>query len=167
MDLGLNSKVIIVTGGAKGIGEGICKLLANEGATVVVIGRNATDNQRTVDEIKNSGGNADSFAAELTEPAQCEAAVKYVADKYQRIDGLVNNAGVNDGVGLESGNYELFMRSIASQYGSLLPDGTPCVTVPEKIGRKHCKYHFKDCRNRPGKYLRIRSCQWRKECIDP
>ena len=112
MDLGLKSKVIIVTGGAKGIGEGISKLLADEGASVVIIGRNASDNQKTVDEIRKSGGSADSFAAELTDPAQCEAAVKYVTDKYKRIDGLVNNAGVNDGIGLEKGNYELFMRSL-------------------------------------------------------
>lgn len=112
MDLGLKNKVIIVTGGAKGIGEGISRVLASEGATVIIIGRNAKDNKHTVDEIAALGGIADSFAAELTEPDQCEAAVRYVADKYQRIDGLVNNAGVNDGVGLESGNYELFMRSL-------------------------------------------------------
>jgi L-fucose dehydrogenase len=112
MDLGLKNKVIIVTGGAKGIGEGISKVLAKEQAIIVIIGRNGADNQHTVDGIKKEGGNADSYVAELTDPAQCEAAVKYVAEKYQRIDGLVNNAGVNDGVGLESGNYDLFMRSL-------------------------------------------------------
>lgn len=112
MDLGLTSKVVIVTGGAKGIGEGISRVLAREGAIVVIVGRNAEDNKRTVEAINAEGGKADSVVAELTEPAQCEAAVKYVADKYQRIDGLVNNAGVNDGVGLEKGSYELFMRSL-------------------------------------------------------
>jgi L-fucose dehydrogenase len=50
--------------------------------------------------------------AELTVPEQCEAAVKSIAEKFGRIEGLVNNAGVNDGVGLETGNYENFMASL-------------------------------------------------------
>src|SRR6476661_5982222 len=112
MDLGLKGKVIIVTGGAKGIGEGISRVLAAEGATVVIVGRNEEDNQHTVDAIKQAGGHADSIAAELTIPDECKKAIDYVANKYNRIDGLVNNAGVNDGVGLAKGNYEDFMRSL-------------------------------------------------------
>lgn len=112
MDLGLKNKVIIVTGGAKGIGEGISRVLAAEGATVIIVGRNEEDNQHTVDAIKQAGGNADSIAAELTIPDACKKAVDFVANKYNRIDGLVNNAGVNDGVGLAKGNYEDFMRSL-------------------------------------------------------
>ena len=50
--------------------------------------------------------------AELTEPAACESAIKTVLERCGRIDGLVNNAGVNDGVGLESGNYEAFIASL-------------------------------------------------------
>jgi L-fucose dehydrogenase len=58
------------------------------------------------------GGTAYQFVAELTKPAECERAVKAVEDKMGRIDGLVNNAGVNDGVGLASGDYEGFMASL-------------------------------------------------------
>jgi len=112
MDLGLKGKVIIVTGGAKGIGEGISRVLAAEGATVVIVGRNESDNQHTVDAIKKAGGNVDSVVAELTIPDECKKAVDYVTSKYNRIDGLVNNAGVNDGIGLAKGNYEDFMRSL-------------------------------------------------------
>lgn len=112
MNLGLKDKVIIVTGGAKGIGEGICKVLANEGAIPVIVGRNEDDNQVTVTAIEKSGGKAFSVKGELSVPAQCEEAIKKVAEKFGRIDGLVNNAGVNDGVGLESGNYEKFMSSL-------------------------------------------------------
>jgi len=112
MDLGLKGNVIIVTGGAKGIGEGISRVLAAEGATVIIVGRNEEDNQHAVDAIKQAGGNADAIAAELTIPDECKKAVDYVANKYNRIDGLVNNAGVNDGVGLAKGNYEDFIRSL-------------------------------------------------------
>lgn len=112
MDLGLLHKVIIVTGGAKGIGEGIAKLLAVEEAIVVIVGRNEADNSKTVKEIKANNGLAFQVVAELSDPDQCELTVKKIVEKYGRIDGLVNNAGVNDGVGLENGNYEKFMSSL-------------------------------------------------------
>jgi L-fucose dehydrogenase len=112
MDLGLKGKVIIITGGAKGIGAGITKVLSGEGATVIIVGRNEKDNKKTQAEIVASGGNAESFAAELSQPADCEKAIRWVAEKFGRIDGLVNNAGVNDGIGLESGDYENFMASL-------------------------------------------------------
>jgi len=112
MNLGLTDKVIIVTGGAKGIGEGIAKLLAAEGAVVAIVGRNEADNIKTVQAITADGGKAFHVVAELSVPADCENAVKMIAEKYGRIEGLVNNAGVNDGVGLETGNYEKFMGSL-------------------------------------------------------
>ncbi|MGZ3764060.1 MAG: L-fucose dehydrogenase [Mucilaginibacter sp.] len=109
MDLQLKDKVIIVSGGAKGIGEGIVKVLAAEGAIPVIIGRSEADNLKVVNELN---GKASQVVAELTDPAQCENAIKSVIAKYGRIDGLVNNAGVNDGVGLENGNYEQFIASL-------------------------------------------------------
>jgi L-fucose dehydrogenase len=112
MDLNLKNKVIIVKGGAKGIGEGIAEVLANEGAIVAIVGRNNADNQLVVDKIKAAKGKAFSVVAELTKPKDCEKAIKKIAKKYGRIDGLVNNAGVNDGVGLENGNYEAFIASL-------------------------------------------------------
>ena len=112
MDLGLKDKVVIVTGGAKGIGEGIAKLLAAEGAIVAIVGRNKEDNDKTVSEIEASGGRASAITAELTQPEQCNSSVQSVIDRYGRIDGLVNNAGVNDGVGLENGDYDKFMASL-------------------------------------------------------
>ncbi|MBC7946883.1 MAG: SDR family oxidoreductase [Chitinophagaceae bacterium] len=112
MDLRLAGKVIIVTGGAKGIGEGIANVLGNEGATVVIVGRNGSDNESTVKAIVAKGGTASSIVAELSSPSECEAAIRKTIEKFGRIDGLVNNAGVNDGVGLENGNYEKFMASL-------------------------------------------------------
>ncbi len=112
MDLGLKDKVIIVTGGGKGIGEGIVKVLAREGAIPVIVGRNEDDNRKVVSEVAQFGAHAAQVVAELTKPEQCEAAVKQAAGMFGRIDGLVNNAGMNDGVGLESGSYERFMESM-------------------------------------------------------
>lgn len=112
MNLDLKDKVIIVTGGAKGIGLGICKVLAAEGAIPFIIGRSEADNLKAVREIEAAGGIAKYTQAELTNPEDCEKAVKQVVAECGRIDGLINNAGVNDGVGLESGNYESFMASL-------------------------------------------------------
>lgn len=112
MDLKLQGKVIIVTGGAKGIGEGIVKVLAKEGAIPVIVGRSEQDNTKTMYEVIDTGGIARQVVAELTVPAECEKAVNAVMAMFGRIDGLVNNAGVNDGVNLENGNYEAFMASL-------------------------------------------------------
>ena len=112
MDLQLQNKVIIVTGGAKGIGEGIVRLLAREGAIPVIVGRSEADNLKVVNEIEAGGGKAWQVVAELTDPDASENAVKAVITKFGRIEGLVNNAGVNDGVGLEKGDYKRFIESL-------------------------------------------------------
>lgn len=112
MDLQLKHKVILVTGGAKGIGEGIVRVLAQEDAIPVIIGRNQADNERLADQLRLEGRRVHTVQAELTEPEACRQAVEAVAETLGRIDGLVNNAGVNDGVGLENGSYELFMQSL-------------------------------------------------------
>lgn len=110
MDLHLQDKVIIVSGGAKGIGEAIVRVLAAEGAIPVILGRNEADNQETLDQI-NVGSHV---VAELSDPTQCKKAIDTVLERYGRIDGVVNNAGVNDGIGLEKGSYEGFMSSLHS-----------------------------------------------------
>ena len=112
MNLNLQDKVIIVTGGAKGIGEGICQVLAAERAIPVVIGRNEADNEAAVQRLRQGGGKAYAVKAELSDPGQCANAVADVVAQFGRIHGLVNNAGVNDGVGLENGSYEGFIASL-------------------------------------------------------
>ena len=109
MDLQLKGKVIIVTGGAKGIGYGIAQVLAGEQAIPVIVGRNREDNLAAMDAL---GKEAYQVTAELTDPEACKRVVEEVIEKYGRIDGLVNNAGVNDGVGLENGDYTRFMESL-------------------------------------------------------
>lgn len=112
MDLNLAGKVFIVTGGAKGIGAAISKGLAAEKGIVVVAGRNKQDNQSIVDEIIKAGGKAASVAAELAKAEACKEVIDFTVEKYGKIDGLINNAGVNDGVGLEKGSPERFFESL-------------------------------------------------------
>lgn len=112
MDLGLRDQIILVTGGAKGIGLGVAQVLATEGAVPVIIGRNADDNAAAVRQLSAHGGRAGSIQAELSQPDACRQAVAQAVAQWGRIDGLVNNAGINDGVNLENGDTERFLASL-------------------------------------------------------
>jgi L-fucose dehydrogenase len=112
MDLHLTNKVFIVTGGAKGIGAAISSSIAAEGGIVVIAGRKAADNQAKVDEIIKAKGKATQIAVELADVAACKEVIDFTVKEYGRIDGIINNAGVNDGVGLESGSPEKFFQSL-------------------------------------------------------
>lgn len=112
MDLKLKNKIILVSGGSKGIGKSISYCLAKEGAFPVIITRNKESAAHFIKELEKENYKADYFIAELTNPKNCENVINEISKKYNRIDGLVNNAGRNDGVGLEKGNYEDFMASL-------------------------------------------------------
>lgn len=112
MDLHLKDKVVIVTGGAKGIGRAVVHALAREQAIPVIVGRKQADNEKVREEVGQYGVHALCIEAELSCPEDCERAVRETLSVYGRIDGLVNNAGHNDGVGLASGNYEKFVASL-------------------------------------------------------
>jgi L-fucose dehydrogenase len=114
MNLNLKDKVIIVSGGARGIGQAITRLLSIENAIPVILGRSPEHSIRLVDELHMNGLKADFVTVELKDPKQCASAISTVVNKYGRIDGLINNAGVNDGVGLENGSYDKFIESIHS-----------------------------------------------------
>jgi L-fucose dehydrogenase len=112
MDLHLKGKVFIVTGGSKGIGEGITRALAAEGAIPVIATRSLGVTENLVEELKKEGVDAHYVLGDLSELENCQKAVEETAAKYGRIDGIVNNAGINDGAGLEKGGPEAFRASI-------------------------------------------------------
>ncbi|KUZ82992.1 short-chain dehydrogenase [Burkholderia ubonensis] len=110
MDLNLQHKVVIVTGGASGIGAAISTRLAEEGAIPVVFARHAPDDVFWRD-LQRRQPRAAFFAVELQDDAQCRAAVEQAVARFGRLDGLVNNAGVNDRVGLDAGR-DAFVASL-------------------------------------------------------
>lgn len=112
MNLELENKVIVVTGGSKGIGYGICEVLCKEGAIPVIIGRTKKDVLKAQEALQSRGAKVHYAIAELTKPEECKVAIEKVVEDVGRIDGLVNNAGINDGISLENGNYADFVRSI-------------------------------------------------------
>lgn len=130
MNLYLQNKVIIVSGGASGIGESICKKLAEEGAIPCILDRNETRMENVVKEIKQQYS-IDAFSAltELTDPNACKISIERILLKFGRIDGLVNNAGLNDGVGLENGNYDKFLASLEKNVGHYFTLANYCLSA--------------------------------------
>ncbi len=112
MDLQLTNKVILVTGGASGIGEAIVRGAAQEGAIPVIVNRRRERGQKLVAELEQAGNQCLFVQADLSEIDQCQQAITQTVNQLGRLDILVNNAGINDGVGLESGFPEAFMQSL-------------------------------------------------------
>jgi cyclopentanol dehydrogenase len=90
----VQDKVILVTGGAMGMGKSHSELLASQGAWVFVGDMDAARGQATVDGIRKSGGKADFLSLNVTQEADWNAAYAQIIEKAGRIDVLVNNAGI-------------------------------------------------------------------------
>ena len=112
MDLGLQDKLVVVTGGGAGIGQGISRACLAEGARVVVLARHSQNVDTFMAEMKEAGATCEFVEAHLEDTARCKAAIEEIETKFGDIFGLVNNAGVNDGVGLASGSVEKFIESL-------------------------------------------------------
>lgn len=115
MKLGLEGKPVIVTGGGAGIGGAISTVLAEEGAIPVIFGRSAL--------APDFAGQLSALQPEtmfvqidVTDDERCRAAVDETVKRFGGVHGLVNNAGVNDGVGLEAG-LEAFNASLTRNLG--------------------------------------------------
>ncbi|MFZ0743724.1 MAG: SDR family oxidoreductase [Terracidiphilus sp.] len=112
MDLGLKDKLIVVTGGGAGIGAGITRACLDEGAQVVVVGRRSNNVQNFMAEMESAGARCVLVEAHLEDLERCKSAMAEIEERFGDIYGLVNNAGVNDGAGLEHGSVERFIASI-------------------------------------------------------
>lgn len=91
MDLNLADRVILVTGGGRGIGRGIARACVDEGARVVIVGRGAQACRETVEAL--APGRADWLTCDVADPAQVQAMVDEALARHGRLDGVVNNAG--------------------------------------------------------------------------
>lgn len=112
MDLGLSDSVFVVTGGGSGIGQAITRACLQEQAKVVVVGRINEDAKNFQAELQSTRAACDFIEAELGDTEQCKRALEFVRERHSRLDGLVNNAGANDGIGLEAGTPEQFLESL-------------------------------------------------------
>lgn len=91
----LKDKVAIVTGGASGLGEGICHEFAAQGARVVIADKNAEGGQSVAQEIEKRGGEASAVKLDVTDPGSVARAVSGIVERLGTIDILVNNVGWN------------------------------------------------------------------------
>jgi L-fucose dehydrogenase len=112
VDLKLKDKVVVVTGGAKGIGAAIVRVCANESAVPVILDRDSVAGEQLRAELKKAGARCEFVAFDLSTPEACEQAIAQIAKKLGRIDALINNAGINDKVGLEHGNPAEYIASL-------------------------------------------------------
>jgi L-fucose dehydrogenase len=102
MDLGLKDKVVVVTGGASGIGAAITMQLAAEGAVPVIFAR-SLPTQDFLAELTKICPKAGWVQADLSRDEDCAHAVAQTHNRWGKVYGLVNNAGANDGLGLDAG----------------------------------------------------------------
>jgi L-fucose dehydrogenase len=112
MDLQLKDKVVLITGGAKGIGAAIVRGCAREGAIPVLVDQDCEAAKQLQMDLRKSGASCGMVCTDLLPVANCAAAVEATLRDFGRLDVLVNNAGINDNAGLERGNPEKFLRSL-------------------------------------------------------
>jgi len=112
MNLELEGKVVLVTGGASGIGEAIVRAAVAEGAIAAIVDRCGEAALKLKQELDSRGGAAEAIALDLCPAENCHLAVERTLDRFGRLDVLVNNAGVNDKAGLEHGDPQAFVASL-------------------------------------------------------
>ncbi len=91
---GIKDKSAIVTGGARGIGKGICERLAKDGAKLIVVDVERESCEATALELRNSGAKAEAYQADLRSVKEIDSLMEYVNATYGSIDILINNAGI-------------------------------------------------------------------------
>lgn len=90
----LDNQVVVITGASKGIGRGIAKVMANAGATTILCARSTAELDELAKEIKEENGEAFAFQMDVSSVANIKATFKSIFDKFNRIDVLINNAGL-------------------------------------------------------------------------
>ncbi len=112
MNLGLQDKIVVITAGGTGIGAAIAHACAAEGAVPVIVSNDGPAVQANL-EVMRQRGHAFHFIDQwLDSPEKCRLIVEETVSRFGRVDGLVNNIGVNDKVGLEDGNPADFLKSV-------------------------------------------------------
>lgn len=128
-------KVALVTGAARNIGRAIALSLASGGAKVVVNTRsNAEQARGVVDEIKGLGSDAESYVADVADPAQVQTMVDDVLKRFGRLDMLILNAAVREHVHFDEISYEDWRRIMATNLDSAFVLTKACLPALKKSG---------------------------------
>ena len=149
MDLQLENKVVLVTGGAKGIGAAIVRTSAAEAAITVIVDRDPEASKKLHAEVRTSH----VIIADLSSSADCQKAVDSTVEKFGRLDALVNNAGINDKIGLEHGTPEQYVESLGRNllhYFNMAHFALPHL---KKTGGCICKHQFTNGHHRSRWYV--------------
>jgi L-fucose dehydrogenase len=112
MDLQLKDKIVLITGGAKGIGEAITRAVVRENGIPMIVDMDAEAGQHLQSEMKSSGKTCGLLCENLLVAENCLRSVEQTLKEFGRLDVLINNAGINDGIGLENGSPEKFITSL-------------------------------------------------------
>ncbi len=112
MDLGLKDKVVVITGGAEGIGGATSEACIREGALPVIVNADSPAVQAFAQKLRDNGARFELLTMLLEGPQTCQTAVEEALRRCGRIDALVNNAGANDKIGLEQGDPHRFLQSV-------------------------------------------------------
>ncbi|WP_197074367.1 SDR family NAD(P)-dependent oxidoreductase [Paenibacillus sp. FSL P4-0081] len=143
----LTNKVIMITGSGRGIGAAAAKLFAQQGASVMLVARTESELLKVRDEITASGGEADYFTADLSAASNIEKAVKATVERYGRLDGAFNNAGIGVTVSslldeneedfdlIQSVNYKGVWLSMKAQIKAMLEtSGSGAIVNTSSVG---------------------------------
>src|SRR3954447_1976716 len=108
----VKDKVVIVTGGGQGLGAAICRTLAEDGATVIPVDIQKNKLENIVQEIKNNKGKVEAFEMNVADESSVKKVIQLVIDKYQKIDAVINNAGIDFTLSIEEMSYEQFRKVV-------------------------------------------------------
>lgn len=112
MNLQLRDKVVLISGGAKGIGAATARSLAEEGAFPLIVDRDREAGEKLRQELEQRTARSAFIQADLTSAEACEQSVIQALREFGRLDALINNAGVNDRIGLEEGDPKRYIESL-------------------------------------------------------
>ncbi|HEY6975932.1 MAG TPA: SDR family oxidoreductase [Chitinophagaceae bacterium] len=108
----IKDKVIIVTGGGQGLGAAICRTLAEDGANVIPVDIQKNKLENITQEIKNNNGKVESFEMNVADENSVKTVIQQIIDKYQKIDAVINNAGIDFTLSVEEMSYEQFRKVV-------------------------------------------------------
>jgi L-fucose dehydrogenase len=112
MNLNMKGKIVLVTGGAKGIGAAIVRATAAEGAIPVYLDRDVEAGEKLRSALQSAGSENLFISGEITAPQTCSNAIDQTLKQFGRLDALVNNVGANDNVSLQHGTVDKFVASL-------------------------------------------------------